>query len=162
MQITRAADYAVRVMIHLASQPTSMPVRRPEIAKATDVPGSFLSKVLQHLVQGGLISSQRGSGGGYRLAVNPENISLLDVVEAVEGPTQLNVCLQPGPSCARKSWCEAHVIWSDAQRALVKVLRATSIARLAKKSAEARACHGRDRTHDELKTVDLYGSSGTA
>jgi Rrf2 family protein len=84
MQITRAADYAVRVMIHLASLPAGVTVRQSELTKATDVPGHFLSKVLQQLVRGRLIRSQRGAGGGYVLATAAERVSLLDVLEAVE------------------------------------------------------------------------------
>jgi Rrf2 family protein len=160
MQITRAADYAVRVMVHLSGLPPGANVRRPEIARATDVPHSFLSKVLQQLVQAGMISSQRGSGGGFRLAKASTEMSLLDVLEAIEGPTRLNACLEPGPSCTRKGWCAAHVVWLDAQAALVHVLRSTSIARLAKQSSEALKVGGRAATHDELKTVDLYGIAG--
>ncbi len=156
MQITRAADYAVRVMIHLAGLPSGSNARRPDIAKATDVPESFLSKVMQQLVQAGMIASQRGSGGGFRLAVPSHAISLLEVLEAVEGPTRLNACLDPGLSCGRKGWCAAHIVWVDAQAALTRVLGSTSIARLARQSTEALAVGGRERAHDEVKTVDLY------
>lgn len=162
MQITRAADYAVRVMVHLASLPPGTTLRRPEIAEATEVPESFLSKVLQQLVQAGMISSQRGSGGGFRLVAESRNLSLLDVLEAIEGPTRLNACLEPGASCGRKGWCAAHVVWSEAQAALVHVLRSISIARLASRSSEAQAVGGRDKARDEIKTIDLYGIEGQA
>jgi len=160
MQITRAADYAVRVMIHLAGLPSDENVRQVDIAKATEVPESFLSKVMQQLVQAGLITSQRGSGGGFRLAAASHKVSLLEVLEAVEGPTRLNACLEPGPSCGRKGWCAAHLVWGDAQAALAQVLRKTSIARLAAQSTKARSAGSREATHDELKTVDLYGIAG--
>ena len=135
MQITRAADYAVRVMIHLASLPPGASVHRPDIAKATGVPQDFLSKVLQHLVQAGMVASQRGAGGGFRLAVASSNVSLLDVLEVIEGPTRLNVCLRPGPSCARKVWCAAHAVWVEAQAALERVLSSASMAKLAEQCA---------------------------
>ncbi len=158
MQITRAADYAVRVMIHLAALPSGTNARRPDIAKATEVPESFLSKVMQQLVQAGMIASQRGSGGGFRLAVSSEAVSLLDVLEAIEGPTRLNACLEPGPSCTRKGWCGAHSVWTEAQAALVHVLRNASIANLATRSNENLAAR-RSATgaNDNLKTVPLYG-----
>jgi Rrf2 family protein len=142
--------------------PPGTTLRRPQIAKATDVPESFLSKVLQQLVQAGMISSQRGSGGGFRLVADSRHLSLLDVLEAIEGPTRLNACLDPGPSCGRKAWCAAHVVWSEAQAALVHVLRSISIARLAHRSSEARAAGGRDQTRDEIKQIDLYGTEGHA
>ncbi len=131
MQITRATDYAVRVMIHLAGLPAGSRVRQAELSKATDVSGHFLSKVLQQLVRSGLIRSQRGSGGGFAIAVPANNVSLLDVVEAVEGPVRLNQCLEEGPSCERKAWCPAHRIWAEAQASVVKVLGAASMAALA-------------------------------
>jgi len=137
MQITRAADYAVRVVIHLASLPVGVNVHRPDIAKATNVAASFLSKVLQQLVQAGMVASQRGSRGGFRLAVAIQAISVLDVVEAIEGPIRLNTCLEPGPSCDRKGWCPAHEVWIEAQGALVNVLRNASVAGLAEKAAQA-------------------------
>jgi len=137
MHITRAADYAVRVMVHLAGLPAGSCVARPELTLATGTPDSFLAKVLQQLVQAGMITSRRGSGGGFRLAITPEAISLLDVIEAIEGPTQLNACLEPGPSCERKSWCAAHAVWVEAQLALQAVLRSASIAELAARSCKA-------------------------
>ncbi len=158
MQITRAADYAVRVMIHLATLPSGTNTRRPDIARATEVPESFLSKVMQQLVQAGMIASQRGSGGGFRLAVSSESVSLLDVLEAIEGPTRLNACLEPGPTCTRKGWCGAHTVWAEAQAALVHVLRSVSIAKLAKKSSENLAAGSSAAGSDKkLKTLSLYG-----
>ena len=136
MQITRASDYAVRVVVHLAGLPPGVNVRRPDIAKATNVAGSFLSKVLQQLAQAGIVSSQRGTGGGFQLAVPSEAISLLDVVEAMEGPLRLNTCLEAGPSCERKAWCPAHEVWFEAQLALKHVLRNALVAKLAERVAE--------------------------
>jgi Rrf2 family protein len=131
MQITRASDYAVRVMIHLAGLPLGSTVRQSELSKATEVSGHFLSKVLQQLVHAGLIRSQRGAGGGYALAISGGSVSLLDVVEAIEGPMRLNQCLEEGPSCDRKFWCPAHQVWAEAQAAVTNVLGGTSIATLA-------------------------------
>jgi Rrf2 family protein len=134
MQITRATDYAVRVTIHLATSPASARVPGPVLARAVDAPESFVSKVLQQLVQAGLVTSQRGMGGGFQLARPAADVSLLEVVEAIEGPTQLNLCLPQGPNCSRKDWCGAHPVWAEAQAALVKVLGKASIAQLARDS----------------------------
>lgn len=131
MQITRASDYAVRVMIHLAGLPPASTVQQSQLSKVTDVSGHFLSKVLQQLVRAGLIRSQRGAGGGYSLSSSASRVTLLDVVEVMEGPVRLNHCLQEGPTCERKSWCPAHPVWAEAQAAVVKVLRNASIASLA-------------------------------
>ncbi len=131
MQITRASDYAVRVMIHLAGLPPRSTVRQSELSKATGVSGHFLSKVLQQLVRARLIRSQRGSGGGYALAVAANGVSVLDVVQAMEGAVRLNQCIDEGPSCERKSWCPAHCVWAEAQAAIVRVLGGASMAQLA-------------------------------
>jgi Rrf2 family protein len=139
MQITRATDYAVRVTIHLATVPALTMVPVPVLAHAIDAPRSFVSKVLQRLVQAGLVTSQRGTRGGFQLARSAADISLLDVVEAIEGPTQINLCLPQGPNCKRKDWCAAHPVWADAQAALVKVLGKASIEQLARDSISNKA-----------------------
>jgi len=147
MQITRASDYAVRVMIHLAGLPPGSTVRQSQLSQATDVSGHFLSKVLQRLVRSRLIRSQRGSGGGFALAVPAAGVSLLDVVQAIEGPVRLNQCLMEGPSCERKSWCPAHQVWAEAQAAVVNVLGAASMASLA---SQAKSDSGASyRSHEE-------------
>ncbi len=143
MQITRASDYAVRVMIHLAGLPVGTQVRQSELSEATEVSGHFLSKVLQQLVRSGFVRSRRGSGGGFALAVPASDVSLLNVVEAIEGPVRLNQCIEEGPSCDRKSWCPAHQVWAEAQAAIVKVLGSKSMASLA-----ADASNGTYRRHE--------------
>jgi len=134
MQLTRAADYGVRVMIHLAGLQPGTRISLPEMAEAVEVPEHFLSKVLQMLCRRGLVQSHRGAGGGFELVADANTISILDVVEAMEGPIQLNVCLGEYGSCGRKSWCPAHKVWVEAQKALVEVLRRESIANLAQQA----------------------------
>ncbi len=138
MQLTRAADYAVRVMVHLAGLPPGTRPSRAALAEAADVPEQFLSKVLQALSRARFISSHRGTAGGFELAANPNELTLLDVMEAIEGPTRLNTCLFPGRACERQSWCAAHLVWADAQRAMLAVLRRATIAQLAEQSAARR------------------------
>ena len=136
MQITRATDYAVRILIHLAMSPDDARVAASELARETKAPESFVSKVLQQLVQRGMVTSRRGAGGGFELAIQPEKVSLLDVVEMIEGPLQINLCLPGEETCDRKSWCKVHPIWSEAQDALKRVLSSATIAGLARGSLE--------------------------
>ncbi|MFZ0478672.1 MAG: Rrf2 family transcriptional regulator [Terriglobales bacterium] len=135
MQLTRATDYAVRIMIHLAILPEATRLAAPELARGINAPESFVSKILQQLVQHGLVTSYRGAGGGFQLAIPPEEISLLHVVEMMEGPLQINLCLPGESSCCRKSWCGAHPVWNRAQDALKQMLASASIAQLARDSA---------------------------
>lgn len=138
MQLTRAADYAVRVMIHLTTLPPGTRINRDGLAAASEIPTHFLSKVLQVLVRARLIVAHRGTSGGFALALPAEHISILMVVEAVEGPIALNFCAPNGPGCSRQGWCPAHFVWQEAQAALTQVLQNASIARLAGEAAAPR------------------------
>ena len=126
MQLTRAADYAVRVMVHLATLPAHERALLPALAKATDAPESFLSKVLQALVRAKLISSRRGQSGGFEILPRGRQASMYEVIEAIDGPIQLNVCLVSGRSCNRKTCCPAH-FRPIAQTAPVKNPTASSV-----------------------------------
>src|ERR1041385_5796608 len=127
MQLTRAADYAVRVMIHLAGLPPGTRVSRSELSGAAECPEQFLSKVLQNLTRAGLIVSHRGNTGGFELEESHRAASVLEVVEAIEGPLRLNLCLTSDHACSRQDWCQAHRVWGEAQQAMVSVLKRASI-----------------------------------
>jgi Rrf2 family protein len=131
MQLTRAADYGVRVMVHLATLRASERALLRALAEVTDTPESFLSKVLQALSRAKLITSRRGKSGGFVILPRGRAASMLEVIEAIDGPIRLNVCLDPEKSCARKAHCPAHPVWVQAQRAMVQVLARTAIAELA-------------------------------
>jgi len=135
MQITRATDYAVRVVVELATLPKGKKAQLASLEAATGVSGSFLSKVLQRLVHRGIVASHRGTGGGFCLRPHGEKTTLLQVVEAMEGPTTLNLCLIAGLSCDRKPWCGVHPVWQRAQAALTEVLASVTVAEMAKDTA---------------------------
>ncbi|MGB8028191.1 MAG: Rrf2 family transcriptional regulator [Terracidiphilus sp.] len=147
MQLTRAADYAVRVMIQLASLPPDARVSLPSLARATGAPESFLSKVLQGLARSGLISSQRGQSGGFRIAPRGRQASMLQVIEAIDGAICLNVCLMHGRSCPRKARCPAHPVWDRAQQAMLQVLSGVSIAAMAAQESPAKPGHSASGVH---------------
>lgn len=131
MQLTRAADYAVRVMVQLSNSPAEQRVLLPDLAAATDAPESFLSKVLQALARAGLIDSKRGHTGGFFISHRGRRASMREVIEAIDGPITLNVCLVHGRSCHRKPTCPAHPVWERAQAAMMDVLSQATIADLA-------------------------------
>jgi Rrf2 family protein len=138
MQLTRAADYALRAMIHLAGAGPGQRVSSVELAVAAEVPDAFLSKVLQKLVARGLVVSYRGQGGGFQLGARPADISMLDIVEGVEGPINLNCGLSALEGCSRGDWCAAQAVWSEAQQKMRDVLAGARLDRLALDSSEAR------------------------
>jgi Rrf2 family protein len=140
MQLTRAADYAVRVMIHLAALPPGTRISQVELAKAVDCPGPFLAKVLQRLARAGLIATRRGNAGGIELPDMHRSASMLAVVEAIEGPVRLNICLDSGHSCPRQSWCPAHSVWAACQVALTNILQNSTISDLAQLATGCHVC----------------------
>jgi Rrf2 family protein len=131
MQLTRAADYAVRVMVYLATLPDDQRALLPDLASVTEAPESFLSKVLQSLAHAGLISSRRGKLGGFTILTRGREATMLQVVEAVDGPICLNVCLNGGKDCDRKATCPAHPVWARAQRAMLDVLMSVTVSSMA-------------------------------
>ena len=131
MQLTRAADYAVRVMIHLAGLPPGSRASRGELAREAECPEQFLSKVLQSLTRAGLVISHRGNTGGFELPAANRVASILNVVQAIEGPVRLNLCLTSDQACARQQSCPAHGVWAQAQEAMLGVLQGVSIDNLA-------------------------------
>ncbi len=142
MQLTRAADYAIRVMVHMAGMPPGSRASRAELADAAECPHQFLSKVLQSLTRAGLVISHRGNTGGFELPQIHRGASLLEVVEAIEGPVRLNLCLTSDHACPRQSWCPSHTVWIDAQKAMAGVLQNVTIAALAEQTA-ARSGNGK-------------------
>ena len=102
MQITRQADYAVRAMVYLAQLgPVKVNERAAtgKIAQEKSIPPSFLAKIVSQLSVAGLLQTSRGARGGVSLAKPAEAISLLDVVEAIDGPILLNDCVGEMSTC---------------------------------------------------------------
>lgn len=135
MQFTRASDYAVRVLSYLANANGNIS-RSQSIAAATDIPESFLAKILGQLSRAGIVHSHRGARGGFSLAVDAEGLSLLDVVEAMEGPLHLNLCVTPEP-CVYTGGCPIQKAWENAETSLRDSLRSYKILDLAKQSRDA-------------------------
>ena len=131
MQLTRAADYAIRVMIFLATVPSHKRALLHDIANATAAPESFLSKILQSLTRANLILSRRGHAGGFEILPQGREASMRKVIEAIDGPLFLNLCLISKRSCARQTWCPAHPVWERAQQAMLDGLSSAVIADLA-------------------------------
>ena len=130
LQISRKIDYALRAMIHLASLPADRVLPLQEIVSATGMPRDFLAKILKELTGRKLVKSVRGAHGGYQLARAAKEISFLEVIEAAEGPVQLNVCLDHKDRCEVSSSCTMYHVWKSGQERMLEVYRATSLADL--------------------------------
>jgi Rrf2 family iron-sulfur cluster assembly transcriptional regulator len=136
MQMTLGSkgDYSVRATLHLASAGGRRVTSR-EIAENMQIPPKYLPQVLGDLIKAGLIDSVPGPGGGYALARPASAISLLDVVEAAEGPVGNTKCLLRGGPCYWEDRCSMHDAWSAAQEKMIDQLRRTSFAALARNDA---------------------------
>jgi Rrf2 family protein len=125
MQITKQADYGIRAMRYLARQGTGQRVATSIVAREMRIPPSFLAKIVGQLSIAGLLRTSRGSRGGVSLGRAPKDISVLQVVEAIDGPIMLNQCAESTHDCAVKDQCQVHPIWQEVQETLVARLGAT-------------------------------------
>ena len=130
MQITRQADYAVRAVLYLSGLNNGRRAPTSEIAREQHIPPSFLAKIVSQLSVAGVVQTSRGARGGVSLARTSDKISLLEVVEAIDGPILLNECVFDANACVFGDDCPVQNVWCNAQETLVKTLRGTTFATL--------------------------------
>jgi Rrf2 family protein len=135
MKFTRKTDYALRAMQNLArryyesadNDQTMAPVSVPVLAGDSGLSLRFLSGIMARLSRKGLVKAVPGPGGGLRLARSPEAISILDIVEAAEGPINLMDCMSHPENCADATGCSIMGVLHTAQGALVNTLRNSNL-----------------------------------
>ena len=137
MQITLGSkgDYSVRAVLDLARSHGVSRRKAREITDKMAIPPKYLPQVLGDLIKAGLVESVAGPGGGYSLTRHPNEISLLDVVEAAEGPIRNRKCLMRGGPCHWEDACSLHDAWAEAQEKMVAQLAKTSFGQLARRDA---------------------------
>ncbi len=111
MKISRKTEYAIRGMIYLAKQPRDQYIMIKEITKATKTSPVFMAKIFQVLSSANLIVTSRGASGGLRLKRKPEHITLREIVETMEGPVIMNLCVLDAKLCGFSKTCSAHSAW---------------------------------------------------
>jgi len=131
MELTRKGEYAIRGIVYLAGMPFGKVCLLNDIATAVDVPPTFLAKIFQQFSKIGLVKSFRGTGGGFLLGRAAENITLLEVVEAVEGPIFPNRCVVTPTDCGRSGLCNVHPVWKRVQGEVRSVLAEVTLKELA-------------------------------
>ncbi len=129
MLVTRETDYAVRCVLYLARE-KGLVANVTEIAQAMHIPKTFLAKILQRLIRKGIVLSQRGMHGGFTLVKKPIDISLLDIMEAIQGPAGINVCAVDSKKCQRSSSCAVHPVWVDIRKEVERRLKKETIDKL--------------------------------
>ena len=132
LTISRETDYACRVILHLSMLPVESRVTAQEIAKKRIIPRALVRRVITRLGKAKLIITTRGSGGGLALARPSSQISLLDVVQALEGPVAMNACTQNDYVCPLMQICTVHETWCKVQQLVVDELARATFDRLAK------------------------------
>lgn len=131
MQITRQADYATRAVLYLARAGQGKRISTSQVAKEQKIPPSFLAKIISQLSVAGILHTLRGARGGISLARHPREITLLEVVEAIDGPIQLNMCVEQTGACSLEDNCPLQPVWGVTQSELIEKLRSTNFAQLA-------------------------------
>ena len=128
--LTRSATHAVRAMVALAVLEPGEYAQTARVAEAAGVPRNYLSKILFQLSRRGLVESQRGLGGGFRLARDASQISLYDVVDSVEDVARWNECAFGEKQCSEAQPCALHHRWGRVRDAYFGLLRNTFVGEL--------------------------------
>ena len=132
MQFSASIEYAIHGLVYLAVSGSPNAVLLGSIAGATAVPESYLRKVFQLMARAGLVASHRGVKGGFTLARAAKDISLADVVQAIDGALPTYTCMREKRKCADTEACIVSDIFAQARRKMEEVLGGTSLDALAK------------------------------
>lgn len=132
--LSRKADYGVRAMVDIARQPPATRSIVSEIARRQHIPAFYLAKIMPRLARAGLVLTSLGAAGGIVLAARPEDISLLQVIEAIDGPLALNICSLDPAKCEYHATCNVCQTWCQAQAQLNQTLANTRLSDLARAS----------------------------
>ena len=136
----RQVDYAIRCLVYLTRTRDRL-ATKGEIAKATSAPDLFVAKILQQLVRAGLVASTRGVHGGFVLARDPANLSLLDVIDITQARVAPRPCVLDPRACPFRDTCPVHPVWVKIHRATEREMRKVSFASLARQAARLRRRH---------------------
>lgn len=135
MKITMAAEYAIRCILYLSKKGQGVLTSRQEIAENANIPDKFLAKIAQDLARKKIISIKQGAKGGYQLRQNPEEISMLRVVEVIIGEISLNDCTTSPEICPASIDCSANMVWNKARDLVRQTLRDATFDKLAKQGS---------------------------
>jgi Rrf2 family protein len=132
MQITRQADYAVRAVLYLSQHGGNSRISTAQIARDQQIPLTFLAKIISQLSASGILRATRGARGGVTLARPADDISLLEIVEAIDGPMMVNECTHDPSQCPLGSTCSVREVWCEVRADLVRRLSQTKFGQLVK------------------------------
>lgn len=133
LEITRSTHLALSAVQELAD--ANGRTKGMDLAEAIGTSQAFLAQIMTSLVRRGWVDSEPGRSGGYCLSVDPASISVLDLVEAVEGPTDTKACALKGGPCPSLDQCAIHDAWARAREVLIDALRTTPITSIPRQEA---------------------------
>ncbi|WMJ79376.1 Rrf2 family transcriptional regulator [Clostridium sp. MB40-C1] len=138
MRFNQEVDYALRVVLYLCKLGYGEKIEAKVISEEENIPLRFLLKLLRKLKQAGIVQSYRGVSGGYALNKMPKDINLKSIVEAIEGPININKCLDDPTKCNlnRASTCEIHSVLQEVQNKILSELESVNFEQILEKSLE--------------------------
>ena len=142
--LSKSGMHAVRAMVVLAGHSSQRYCGTQSIAAITGSPRNYLGKILQQLSRNGLVESQKGLGGGFKLAREPKDITLYEIVDGLEDISRWSECILGNEQCSEENPCAIHPKWSSIRSAYLKLLRETSVADLTMADVRGKSSPGSD------------------
>ncbi|MCX6623242.1 MAG: Rrf2 family transcriptional regulator [Acidobacteria bacterium] len=162
MIYSRSAEYAIRAFVHLADVPGGKYAMVKQIAERGDIPSHFLAKILQQLARKGFLRSSKGPTGGFALRIPAEDITILQIVEAVDGLADYERCPGGMSECNDQQPCGMHDSWKALRASIIGYLEDNSIADLARSLAQKRKAQGKPRKVKQAAVTKAAGAKATA
>jgi Rrf2 family protein len=154
MIFSNATEYAIRGLSELAARNAAAPVLLDELVAGSGLPRDFVAKIFQKLVRGGILRSAKGRGGGFALARPQHEITLMDIVEAVEGPQMLDACVVGFERCNDQMPCAQHDLYKPIRQRLKDYLRTTTLADM------AASLRSKQSWQNRLNGTEIAGAAG--
>jgi Rrf2 family protein len=130
-RVSRRVDYGLKLLIALAADDNTAAQATSRLAERLEIPLAFLHQIGRSLIQAGILRSSPGPGGGLRLNQPPEKITLLQVLETLDGPVRLSACLEDPEACGHDESCTSYQMWTDIQARLTRELSQIRLSTLA-------------------------------
>ena len=130
MKLPTKIRYAVRAVVELAGRDQSFPTPVKDLAKAQDLSPKYVKQLMNRLQRAGIVKGHPGIHGGYTLAMDPKNITLYDIYQALDVSLVLVPCVANPPNCERMDKCSASAVWTRLYESLEDTLKQTSVAEL--------------------------------
>lgn len=132
IRISRETDYGIVLLTHIVNSAEGSTYSARALAARTHLPVPMVSKILKQLVRDGLLFSQRGVKGGYYLARHPENISVAEIISAVEGPIAMTMCVSTPGECRQEGFCGVRPNWLRINEAVRGALQGITLSEMAR------------------------------